>query len=140
MIRICVFNAHPKCRISNAALANIARTVLRREGSRAAECNLIFVDDKRMVDLNGTFLDHWFATDVLSFPMHTDDEEAIEGEVYINVDQAGRQAREYGVSRRNELARLAIHGILHLLGYNDRTKAQRIRMSRLENRYLTFLK
>lgn len=139
MIRICAFNAHPKQRVNHTAIVKLARHVFKCEGARAAECNLIFVNDKRMIDLNGRYLDHWVVTDVLSFPLQENKEKLIEGEVYVNFDQAKRQALDHGVTCSNELARLAIHGVLHLLGHRDRTRLQRARMSRREDRYLTLL-
>ncbi|HEV8537293.1 MAG TPA: rRNA maturation RNase YbeY [Bacteroidota bacterium] len=139
MIRIRVFNAHPKQRIDSSTIVNIARRVFKSEGARSAECNVIFVDDKRMTDLNGRYLDHWHATDVLSFPLREEGETLIEGEVYVNVDQARRQALENGATFRSEFARLTIHGVLHLLGYLDRTSREKSGMSHLEDRYLTLL-
>jgi len=63
-------------------------------------------------------------TDVISFPNFTDDPLFL-GEIYIDLDQAIRQAEEYGETPPRELARLIIHGILHLTGYNDMDDSQR---------------
>ena len=74
------------------------------------------------------------ATDVITFPI--DEEPPIYGEIYISIDTARRQAEEYGVSLRNELCRLAVHGALHLAGYDDATPKQREKMHNLENQYI----
>ena len=140
MIRIRIFNVHPKHRVNNRALVNLSRKVFKGEETTQAECNIVVLDDKRMIAMNGGYLNHWYVTDVLAFPLHESTEQGIEGEVYVNVDQARRQAREYGVTLKNELARLVIHGVLHIIGYRDSTKIQKARMSRLEDKYLTLLK
>lgn len=88
-----------------------------------------------MIELNSAFLEHHFTTDVLTFPL-SEDGEPIEGEVYINVAQAKRQAKEYGVAPRNEIGRLIVHGVLHLLGYEDDTKKKKLNMSKREDFYL----
>ena len=89
-----------------------------------------------MINLNGRFLHHWYSTDVLSFPVEEIGKRSVEGEIYVNLDQARRQAREYDVSIRNEVGRLVIHGILHLLGYDDKRKDERLKMTMRENVYL----
>ena len=139
MIRIHIFNAHPTHKVSKSIYQHLARRVLKSEGTHTATCNVVFVDDTRMIDLNSTYLKHTYATDVLSFPLHENDDDSIEGEVYVNVDQARRQARTFRVSYKNELGRLVVHGVLHLLGYRDSTKRQTARMSRREEEYLLLL-
>ena len=139
MTRIHVFNAHPTYKVNKSIFKHLVQGVFHSEGTRTAACSLIFVDDKDMTDLNGTFLRHWYVTDVLSFPLHDNDDDGIEGEVYVNIDQARRQARDYRVPYKSELARLVVHGVLHLLGYQDSTKRQKARMSQLEEQYLLLL-
>ncbi|MBI4547638.1 MAG: rRNA maturation RNase YbeY [Ignavibacteriae bacterium] len=135
MMRIKTFNAHPKYKIRNRETKELACHVLKKEGHRKVECSIIFIDDRRMKELNGTYRHHWYTTDVLSFSL-SEYNSKIEGEVYINVDQARRQARRYNVSIKNEISRLVIHGLLHLIGYEDKTKKERDSMTKLENSYL----
>jgi len=87
--------------------------------------------------LNARFLNHSFSTDVLAFPLGTD--EKLNAEVYINLDKAKAQAREYRVSFANEVTRLLIHGTLHLMGYKDETRKAQTRMRRREDFYLSRL-
>lgn len=89
-----------------------------------------------MVRLNTAYLRHRYATDVLSFPLSGRGDTMLEGEVYVNLDQARRQAREYKVTMRNEAARLVIHGMLHLLAYDDKRPDDRRVMKRMEEKYL----
>ncbi len=113
----------------------LAHLVLSGEGIHAASVTGIFVDDGEIARLNETWVGHEGPTDVITFPLG--EGEDFEGEVYISVDTARRQAAEYGVPLRLELARLWVHGILHLCGHEDGRPEQRQAMSRLEDRYLT---
>ncbi len=136
MIRIHVFNTHRKYRILPREAKRLARQVLRQEEYSRADITIVFVTDKHITDLNGRYLKHWRSTDVLSFTLSEPRSKIMEGEVYISLDHARRQAQQYGVTIRCEVARLIVHGILHVAGYDDRTKQQKKRMTRLEDRYL----
>lgn len=98
--------------------------------------SLVFTDDVRMLLLNTAYLGHDYPTDVLSFPLEVSKGTILEGEVYVNLDQARRQAAEYRVSERLEIRRLVVHGLLHLAGYQDGTLRQRRAMTAREDRYL----
>jgi rRNA maturation RNase YbeY len=87
--------------------------------------------------MNRRFLGHAYATDVISFPLGEGD--AVEGELYVNLDRARVQARHYGVTRTHELVRLVVHGTLHLTGYDDRLPEDRRRMRQREDFYLARL-
>jgi rRNA maturation RNase YbeY len=135
MIRVRVFNAHPRFRERCAGISHFARSVLRGEGGRNAELNIIFIGDRAMLRLNGTFLRHYYQTDVISFPL-AEHPAAMEGEVYVNLDQARRQARRYRETIRSEVARLVAHGVLHLAGYRDHSVPERRAMNKREEVYL----
>lgn len=117
----------------------IARRVLTGERRTRAELRIIYIDDRSMIRLNSTYLRRRHATDVLSFPLGDDPGTMLEGEVYVNLDQARRQARRYRVTLKNEAARLVIHGVLHLLEYDDRLVSEKREMSRLEDEYLKMM-
>ena len=140
MIHAHAFNAHPKHKIRSREAINLARRVLTGERRMRAEITIVFVTNRRMTYLNREYLGHRYTTDVMSFPLSGSRAKTLEGEVYINLDQARRQAREYNVSIRSEVARLIIHGILHLAGYDDRTRQQKVRMTRMEDLYLRRMK
>ena len=99
---------------------------------------MIFVDDARIQELNRRFLGRDRPTDVIAFNL-SDSPEKLEGEVYVSVETAERQALDYGVTFWNELCRLAVHGVLHLLGFDDATDVQKKRMTEEENRILGVL-
>jgi probable rRNA maturation factor len=96
-----------------AALAE----VLRAEEVTAAELSLAFVDDERISALNREYLGHDGPTDVISFPLHHPGQPVL-GDIYIGAEQAERQALEVGEPLEVELLRLAVHGTLHVLGYD----------------------
>jgi probable rRNA maturation factor len=110
------------------------KRVLRREKiKRKGALLVILVDDDAIRSLNRRFLGKDRATDVLSFIYGDED---IFGETYISVDRAHVQSAEYGVPFETELSRLIIHGVLHLLGYTDKSGAEKARMREAEERYL----
>lgn len=136
MMEIRSFNVHRSYRVRHAEVRELVRLVLKHERVRNAAVNVVFVDDARMTDLNGTYLKHWYATDVLSFSLDETREGALEGEVYVNLDQARRQSADYQETFANEKRRLVIHGVLHLAGHSDSTKALRGAMALREDRYI----
>jgi rRNA maturation RNase YbeY len=81
-------------------------------------------------------LHHDEVTDVITFPLETG--KVLEGEIYVNLDRARRQARTYHVSIAEETARLVVHGVLHLLGYDDRSAREARRMTRVQERHVRF--
>ncbi len=136
MMDVRSFNVHRRRRVRHAEVRKLVRLVLRHERIRSAAVNVVFVDDAKMKDLNGTYLRHWYATDVLSFPLGERSPGPLEGEVYVNLDQALRQSREYRATFAEEKRRLVIHGVLHLAGHDDGTAARRRAMASREDSYL----
>ncbi len=80
--------------------------------------NLTFVKDAKMLELNSQYKKKDYPTDVLSFNINekTEDGRFYLGDIVVNIDQAGRQAAEYGNDLKHEIAELVEHGTLHLLG------------------------
>lgn len=85
--------------------------------------------------MNREFLEHDYPTDVLSFRI-SDEGDALEGEVYVDLDMAAERAPEFGTRFSHEAARYVVHGLLHLAGHDDAQPEQREHMRELENRYL----
>jgi len=135
MIRVRAYNTHPRYHAGIRDTCSLASAVLRGQGTAAAELTVVFINDRRMTALNRRFLNRRSTTDVLSFPLDEPDG-CLEGEVYVNIDQARRQAHEYGVAIRNELARLVVHGVLHLAGFRDHTRREKREMTQAEELYL----
>jgi probable rRNA maturation factor len=93
-----------------------AERVMTSLGIRESDINIVFIGDVKMRELNEMYKQRIGTTDVLSFNLSEDDAEILEGEVYVSLDQALRQASEFGVSDVEELVRLVTHGLLHLAG------------------------
>lgn len=100
-----------------ALIARAVRLVLDAEGRRDVDVSVAFLDDEEMRRLNREYLGRDATTDVLAFCLPDEDGSAV-GDVYLGFEQAGRQADELGVPLREELARLAVHGTLHVLGHD----------------------
>jgi probable rRNA maturation factor len=129
-----IFSENRKHRLNKKETISIIKGVLKYESSKEGEINIIFVNDRYIRKMNTTFLKHNWATDVISFPLS--ENQKIEGEVYINLEQAKRQAEEYKSTLKTEIQRLVIHGILHLIGYTDNNSRGKKRMSNIEDKYL----
>ncbi|MCX6145918.1 MAG: rRNA maturation RNase YbeY [Candidatus Kapabacteria bacterium] len=100
---------------------------------KEAVITFIYMDNDDIQGLNNQFLEHNYPTDVITFSL---EDNRIDGEVYIGAEIAEKQAQEYKVTIKNECIRLAIHGTLHLLGYEDDTEEKRSEMHQLENKYI----
>ncbi|HPD33537.1 MAG TPA: rRNA maturation RNase YbeY [Candidatus Kapabacteria bacterium] len=133
MIDVVVFNETEKKYLPQKKIMDVANLIFDDYHIEDAKIRIIFLYDDDINDINKRFLHHNSPTDVLSFNF---EEENLEGEIYISIETAERQAKEYKVSLTNELLRLSIHGILHLLGYEDKTMKNRKIMHNLEDKYL----
>jgi probable rRNA maturation factor len=130
--------------ISARRLQHVVQHVLRRHrGEAGAEIGVALVSDRTIRALNSVFLHHDFPTDVLSFPTGRRSGPTSVGrgrylgEIVISVDRARAQAQEVGHPVGTEIALLAVHGVLHLLGYNDHRPRQASRMARRQRTLLT---
>jgi probable rRNA maturation factor len=107
-------------------LAGIVRTVLESEGVADALISIAFLTRRAMAALNRKHLGRKGATDVIAFGLTRADRRVpVIGDIYISPDVARDQAREHGVGVREEVARLAIHGTLHVLGHDHPEGAER---------------
>ncbi len=137
MGRITIANEHGRYRRNHREISRYVRHVLRGERMPRWNVAVVFIDSRRSRRMNSRFLGHRYPTDVLSFTLETGVNP--EGEIYVNLDRARQQARDYGVPFRTEIARLVIHGTLHLVGYDDRRAADAHRMRQREDRYVAAL-
>ena len=104
------------------------------------ELSVALVGDRRMSDLHEQFLDIAGPTDVLTFPLDLDGRgRPVSGEVVVCVPEARRRAKEQAVAVERELLLYALHGLLHLCGYDDRTDRAFRHMHRTEDQILTRL-
>ena len=109
-------------------------TVLANENRTLGEVNYIFCSDEYLLNINKQYLNHDYYTDVISFDYSEDG--IISGDIFISVDTVKDNAKEYEVEFKKELARVMVHGILHFIGYKDKTDEDAKLMRQKENQYL----
>jgi len=95
-----------------------------------------FISSKAILDINKTYLNHDYTTDIITFN-YSNILDDIDGEIFISIEDALTNSKKYKVSLSDELVRLVIHGILHLLGYDDLNTSEKKIMKRLENKLLS---
>ena len=110
-------NAPEGVRVPRRRVKRAVRETLRREGISGGEVSVTFLDDAAMAELHGRYLGCPEVTDVLSFALHANGRDAV-GDIYVGHRQALRQAADEGVDGEEEMMRLAVHGTLHVLGYD----------------------
>lgn len=98
--------------------------------------NFVFCDDEYLLSINQKHLNHDFYTDIITFDL-SESKNEIAGDVYISVDSAKNNSKKFKQSFNNEICRLMIHGILHLIGYNDKNEKDKKIMNGKENYYLS---
>ncbi len=135
MIRVFITNLQRDVPIDRRRLRRAVRMVLHDAGITEATMSVAVVDDPTICDLHRRHLGLDEPTDVLSFPLD-EGKGAFEGEVVVGAGTAKRQAQRYGWAPADELLLYVLHGVLHLVGHDDRTRAQRAAMRACEGRYL----
>jgi probable rRNA maturation factor len=131
-VKITIKNLQSKVHLNSQAIVETVRRVLLSEGSKkTGEINLLFVSDKRIIKFNRKYLDKNNPTDVIAFdlsgPLYPG---KIFADIVISVDRAVDNAKIFGTSALFELCLYAAHGVLHILGYDDRTLKQRQNMQK----------
>lgn len=138
MIQVDIANRQNRLPLDRRRLRKAVKTVLEGESICEAEISLAVVDDEIIQQLNRQYLDHDYATDVLSFVLERDGRR-LEGEVIVSADTAARTADDYDWTAEDELLLYVIHGALHLAGYLDGSKKEKAEMRSRERQYLAKL-
>ena len=112
------------------------RSSIRKEKKHLRQINFIFCSDEYLLEKNISYLNHKTLTDVITFN-NSDDEGMIEGDVFISVDRIRANAEAFQTDFVDELNRVMIHGVLHLIGYADKTIADKSTMRKKEDAYLS---
>lgn len=108
--------------------------IINSENKILGEIVFIFCRDEYLLDKNIKYLKHNTLTDVITFDYCIDD--VISGDIFISIQRVKENARIYKIPFLKELDRVMIHGLLHLLGYNDKEKSESDRMTKKEDFYL----
>lgn len=112
------------------------RSAIQKEKKQLSHLNYIFCSDQYLLGLNEQYLNHKTLTDIITFD-HSDESDRIEGDIFISVERVGENADKLGVSFEEELNRVMIHGVLHLVGYGDKSPTEKSRMRKKEDAYLS---
>ena len=134
-ILVHVENLQDALPVDTGRVERLARFVLEGE-ERSGEISICFVDDERISQIHGEFLDDPTPTDVITFPFSEDDSRPLEGEIVISSGAALRQAGDHASTPLAELHLYVIHGLLHLTGHDDLNEADSVRMQAAQERYL----
>ena len=92
-----------------------------------------FLSASQIIPINNSYLGHNYSTDIITFN-YSGENYTLDGEIFISLDDASYYANKYKVELRSEIVRLIIHGLLHLVGYDDKDISDRKIMKKMENR------
>lgn len=113
----------------------IAAQVLAEAGKKI-RLSYVFCSDEYLLQINRQFLQHDYYTDIITFPLSDGVSKTVESELYISIDRIADNAKKHKVEFELELFRVIFHGILHLIGYNDKTAKQEKAMRAKEDEWL----
>ena len=113
------------------------KTVAESEVRRLGDVSVIFCSDNYILDINLKYLQHDYYTDIITFDYCSGDR--LSGDLFISIDSVRENAVYYGTSFQDELHRVIVHGLLHLIGYDDHTEEDIAVMRSKENYYLEVL-
>jgi len=113
------------------------KTIAAKYDKKIGEIAYVFCDDAKILEVNKTYLQHDYFTDIITFDYC--EGAVLNGDIFISLDTVRTNAQEFGVTFENELHRILIHGILHLCGQEDKTPEARLEMTRKENEALQMI-
>jgi probable rRNA maturation factor len=102
------------------------------EGYKLSELTYIFCTDEYLLQINRQYLDHDTYTDIITFD-NSEEEGVITGDIFISIERIRENAGKFNVTEAQELHRVLIHGALHLLGYKDKSPADKKKMTLKED-------
>jgi len=105
------------------------------EGYEVSQLNYIFCSDEYLLEINKQYLDHDYFTDIITFD-NSEEDKQLEGDIYISVDRVRDNADTFHTDFDSEMRRVLIHGLLHLVGYEDSSEALKTAMRAKEDEYL----
>lgn len=126
------------CTLKNRTiLKQWIKLVIENNNKKVGEIAYIFCSDEQLLKINKEFLNHDYYTDIITFDYSETD--VVSGDMFISIDRIKDNAKILGVAYQEELHRVIIHGILHLLGNKDKTETESENMRKLEDDCLSVL-
>ena len=126
MIEINIFNKALNLKIEDSKVHELVHLTLNETRYEKINLSFIFCNNQTLNDFKVKYFNDDVLTDIVTFPIRNDFE--LEAEIYISHEMAIQNAKEFKVSLNNEISRLIVHGILHLIGFNDTTKEKKKEM------------
>ncbi|TDG37436.1 rRNA maturation RNase YbeY [Pedobacter changchengzhani] len=115
------------------------KMAIEKEGFKLGELNFIFCSDEYLLGINQQYLNHDTYTDIITFD-NSEVEKLIVSDIFISIERVKENAQTFKTNNFDEVCRIIIHGVLHLLGYKDKGKAAKTLMTAKEDEYLALLK
>jgi rRNA maturation RNase YbeY len=112
------------------------KNVIKREKRKLHSLSYVFSSDEHLLELNSQYLEHNTLTDIITFD-YSNDPDSIHGEIYISIERVKENASIFKESFDKELHRVIIHGVLHLMGYDDKRGTDKALMREKEEAYLS---
>lgn len=120
-------------------VADWIASVIEQHDFELAGLTYIFCSDDYLHQINVEYLDHDTLTDIITFD-NADEEGTVEGDIFVSIDRVRDNAQTLGILFEDELHRVLIHGVLHLLGFKDKTEEQEVLMRKQEDSCLSLRK
>tara|TARA_B100001758_G_C18361638_1_gene586100 strand:- start:719 stop:1165 length:447 start_codon:yes stop_codon:yes gene_type:complete len=140
VIDISILNDYNKnISFNSSSIETIIKKILSKYNISDASISIILSNKTLLNKLKKDYFNLNHFTDVIAFNLE-EKGESLDGEVYISIDDVSENSKEYRVDFNDEFKRVIIHGVLHLIGFEDNTKQAKKEMTTLENSYMTFIK
>jgi probable rRNA maturation factor len=117
-------------------LKKFIEQLFKKEGRKLNNLTYVFCTDKKLLEINRQFLNHDYFTDIITFDL-SENHKSTSAEIYISIDRVRDNAINHDESFQSELHRVIFHGALHLCGYGDKTKVEKLKMREREDYYLS---
>lgn len=115
------------------------KSTIESEKHSLDEINYIFCSDEYLLNINKQYLEHDYYTDIITFDNREETEEPILSDIFISIDRIEDNSKTQGTTFIQELHRVLIHGVLHLVGYSDKTDQEQAEMRKKEEACLSLL-
>lgn len=126
-----------KEKISVRQINSWVERIIHKENRKLGKIEIIITSDEQLLAINRTYLNHNYFTDIITFGNNKKD--IVYGNIFISIERIKENAHKYQVTIKREMYRVISHGILHLLGYNDRNEKEKYMMRKKEDKYLKWL-
>ncbi|MBK7106692.1 MAG: rRNA maturation RNase YbeY [Ignavibacteriae bacterium] len=136
MIKNLTISTNPKVKIDKRKIHELILNLKKEYSFQINSLAINFISEKEIIPINQKYLGHNFSTDIITFN-YSGENDSLDGEIFISLDDACFNAKKFNVTLENELIRLVIHGILHLLGFDDKLTKDKKKMKVEENKLVS---